>query len=396
MGNRLSGANRVKNWQASDDYATPCLERLVALERATTRSALAHAMRAVVERNGCAHGAIVLGGRCGGPWRAEAIWVERSSLSAAIAVATALRPFLATDEGATGDILGPWSDGHDDLVSAEATEVLCSVWTGPHFCAVRIAEEGTISAWLLLGGRASDDAVVFRARILEDRAERIKLLATALAAPLQQLMDNVAVLDKKEGSEKFQSILKLDGGPRHLNNDLGLKDGDGKISVELAALIQAAVDGDETDGITLVGDDPRGGDEITIAVKGDWSTDHFTFKGEIIEQFLASPTAGPLEDKGLIDLKNKASQTTVFDFATEESIFVGNDADVDSAAARAILSGSRMQQDEATDLVQLALDGDPNVRVALNIDGAVLDIDASRDTTDTVIIVTENAGDLFF
>jgi hypothetical protein len=198
---------------------------------------------------------------------------------------------------------------------------------------------------------------------------------------------NVAVLDPKEGSQEFQDILKLDGGPRHLNNDLGLLDADGNLSVELIALIRAAVDEDASDGIEIVGTvaDAKATGEIKIAIEGDWSVDHFVFSGDKIAAFLDPAGAAALTGSG-VDLKDRNSQTAVFDFETQDSIFSGDDSFVQSAAAKEILSGSRLTQEEATALVELAIAGDEDVRFTESLDGGVLEVDAGSGSTDTVII----------
>lgn len=189
-------------------------------------------------------------------------------------------------------------------------------------------------------------------------------------------------------------------GARFQNKEIGLIDNEtGAVDAELAELIRVAAAG-ESDMIQWksAGSD-RGTTFVEIYVGGRWSTDVLRFEGDQLNDLLADLSDIPAVCESLpnmLDLKNSASQIAVFDYDKGNSFFHGSDADVDSAAVKDILGGSRLDLDEAVELTQYALSAegqaDENIEIDFNGAGVILSVDASRDTTDTMIL----KGDAYF
>ncbi len=189
-------------------------------------------------------------------------------------------------------------------------------------------------------------------------------------------LDNInalTVLDIKE-NQAFKDIASMgQDGKRFQNKELGLIDNEsGEVDAELIELIKVAALG-ETDSIQL-GKIESGAVEILVA--GDWSTDVLRFEGDQLNEVLASLSDIPAICEALptlLDLKNKDSQIAVYDYEDDKDKgFVGNDADVDSSAVKAIIGGSKLELDEAAALVNYALSDDGQ-----NDDGIEIDFNGS-------------------
>lgn len=189
-------------------------------------------------------------------------------------------------------------------------------------------------------------------------------------------------------------------GARFQNNQIGLIDNEtGLVDLELEELIRVAATGDSESIQWKTAGSDKGTTFVEVYIGGRWSTDVLRFEGSQLNDVLAALSDIPAiaEDlPTLLDLKNKASQIAIFDFDAKKNHFHGSTADVDSAGAKAVLSGSSINAEEAADLVAYALseDGqtDENISVGFNGEGVIVSVDASRDTTDTFVFT----GDAFF
>lgn len=126
---------------------------------------------------------------------------------------------------------------------------------------------------------------------------------------------------------------------------------------------------------------------VIVSVEASRDTiDTFIFTGDTFFDGLATTTTA--SGKSLVDMKNSNSQIGVFDYDDFNNFFVGSDSNVDSSTARAIIGGSSLDSEEAEALVALALTGDDeNVRyLGGDDDSAIVAVDASRDTVDTLFI----------
>lgn len=136
--------------------------------------------------------------------------------------------------------------------------------------------------------------------------------------------------------------------------------------------------------------------ELNINNRG--AVDTLIFKGDAFFDALSTSTHN---GNSIVDLKNSNSQLGVFDFddlnanGKAPKYFHGNDADVDSAAVRSILGGSSLDEAEAVALVEYAMSeagqADDGIRyLGGDDDSAIIAIEASRDTVDTLLISGDN------
>ena len=198
---------------------------------------------------------------------------------------------------------------------------------------------------------------------------------------LKNKASQIAVMEFDEGNEKYFS------GDDGNVDSTAVKQiyGGSKMELDEAVeLTQYALssEGQADEGISV----DFNGEAVIVEIETQQdSSDTFIFKGDAFFEDLSTST---FNDKSIVDLKNNNSQVGFFDFDEANSFFHGSDADVDSAAAKAILGGSSLDAGEAAELVELAQsETDPNVRyLGGDEDSAIIEIDASRDTVDTLLI----------
>ncbi len=210
-------------------------------------------------------------------------------------------------------------------------------------------------------------------------------------------LDALNVLDHKHNAD-LQAVMTLgQDGKNFQKKQIGLTDNEtGELDPEFVALITLAASG-ESEMIRFL---DAGDGFVSIEVDGDWSTDVFRFEGDQINKLLADLSDFDVVcdalDRGL-DLKNKTSEIGVYLYEDDKDrAFHGNDADVDSAAVKAILGGSSLDLDEAVALTEYALSeagqADDGIRIDYTGSSVILEIEASRDTVDTLVL----KGDAFF
>lgn len=253
------------------------------------------------------------------------------------------------------------------------------------------SEKGDTYVEIEIGGRWSTDILRFEGdqlnSVLADLSD-IEAICEALPTTLdlKNKDSQIAVMTFDTGSEKYFSGDDGNVDSTAVKQILGGSKMEMDEAVELTQYALSA-DGQADAGISV--DFNGTGVIVTVETQQD-SADTFVFKGDAFYGELNTTT---FDGNPIVDLKNSASQIGVFDFDDANSFFHGSDSDVDSAAARAILGGSRLDAGEAAELVALAQGGtDPNVRYLGGDDNsAIIAIDASRDTVDTLFI----SGDVF-
>lgn len=210
-------------------------------------------------------------------------------------------------------------------------------------------------------------------------------------------IDALAVLDHKHNADMGAIMTTGQDGKNFQKKQLGLTDNEtGELDPELIALITLAAS-QESETVTFV---DAGDGFVSIAVEGDWSTDIFRFEGDQLNKLLADladfQVVCDALDKG-VDLKDGKSDVGVFIYedATDKT-FHGDDGNVDSAAVKAILGGSKLELDEAIALTEYALSeagqADSGITIDFTGSSVILEIEASGATVDTLIL----KGDAYF
>lgn len=126
--------------------------------------------------------------------------------------------------------------------------------------------------------------------------------------------------------------------------------------------------------------------ELNINNRG--AVDTLVLKGDALFANLGTTF---FQGRPIVDVKNKSDQFAFFDYSPEgeQSFFVGSGADV-SAEYREVVGGSRLEEDEALELVALTDEAsDPGVQgvtyLAGDDDSAIIQIDNGR-AVDTLIL----------
>lgn len=263
------------------------------------------------------------------------------------------------------------------------------------------SDKGTTYIEIAIGGRWSTDVLRFEGDQLND------VLADLSDLPaICDILPNM--LDLKNGASQiamynFDDLQANGKTPTFFHGDDAQVDsvavkailGGSRIDVDEAAeLTQYALsaEGQADDGIRV--DFTGEGVVLEIDTRNDGTTDTMIFKGDA---FLEELNTTYFNGKPIVDVKNNVDQIGVFDFDEANKYFHGSSADVDSAAAKAILGGSTMNADDASALIDLALSGlDENVRyLGGDDDSAIVAVDASRDTTD-IFVITGSEVDFIF
>ncbi|MEM0921549.1 MAG: hypothetical protein AAGI13_00785 [Pseudomonadota bacterium] len=213
-------------------------------------------------------------------------------------------------------------------------------------------------------------------------------------------IDALSVLDHKHNADMGAIMQTGQDGKNFQKKQLGLTDNEtGELDPELVALITLAASG-ESQAVTFV---DAGDGFVSIAVEGDWSTDILRFEGTQLNKLLADladfQVVCDALDKG-VDLKDGKSDVGVFIYdAPNNKTFSGDDGNVDSAAVKAILGGSKLELDEAIELTEYALSeagqADSGITIDFTGSSVILEIEASGSTVDTLILKGEAYFDAF-
>lgn len=141
-------------------------------------------------------------------------------------------------------------------------------------------------------------------------------------------------------------------------------------------------------------------DTFTIGVRGnEHSTNFVEFSGSVAADAIDGVLFRLGNGNEAVNLKNSASQVTVFDTDQTNSIFVGS-SNAASEEAKDLIGGSSLKMDEAEDLLVAAVtgkqaNGSAGIEgvdlVGLTDQGFALRIDGQAATTDTIIFEGQGA-----